>query len=84
MAVNSGPGNAVKTLQRMLGVAVDGDIGTKTISAVGKWPAAKYDQFLTLRREFYDNIVKRDPGQKRFLSGWHNRLDRLRTAAIDT
>lgn len=33
-AVNSGPGDAIRSLQRALGVVVDGAIGPKTLSAV--------------------------------------------------
>jgi lysozyme family protein len=35
-AVNSGPGRAVKTLQGLLGVKVDGQIGPQTLAAIDK------------------------------------------------
>lgn len=36
--VNSGPGTAVKVLQRVIGVSADGKIGPKTLAAVSAYP----------------------------------------------
>jgi lysozyme family protein len=81
MAVNSGPGNAVRTLQKMLDVVVDGDIGPKTLAVAAKFPHAKYNDFMQLRQAFYNNIVARDPSQKKFINGWTNRIARLQSFA---
>ena len=41
MAANSGPRNALKTLQRAVGEAVDGVLGPRTLQAVQSMPVAR-------------------------------------------
>lgn len=77
-AVNVGPHEAAKLLQRALGVAVDGDIGPLTLSrcrAAGPRDCYKY----LLERAFqYRRIASAYPTQQKFLAGgWLLRLERL-------
>ena len=74
--VNTGPGGAVKFLQKAansLGatLTVDGGIGPKTIEVVNNLDGNKIlSAFRELQKQFYMDIVKRDPSQERFLKGW--------------
>lgn len=76
MVINHGRRNATKILQtacRRWGadhVVIDGLIGPITIAATKELPLAA----LVLERAgFYNQIVRSDPFQARFLHGWMNR-----------
>lgn len=80
--VNCGVKAAAKFLQRALGVADDGSIGPKTLAAVAKDQASGLlphviDTCLNERLAYYDDIVKRDATQARFIKGWRNRVASL-------
>jgi lysozyme family protein len=54
----------------MLGVVQDGIVGTKTLSALNaEDPRTLFDRIKKERELFFNNIVKRDPTQKRFIKG---------------
>lgn len=77
-AVLSGPQNAIKTLQRILGEDEDGIPGPKTIaSAQERIRLLSADNFNTLysfeRIKFHVRDVQRNPNQLGFLGGWVNR-----------
>lgn len=74
MAVNSGPKAAIRALQRALRILDDGIMGPATISAAHEAGPYVALHFLKERAALYRDIVKRDPGQVAFLSGWINRL----------
>jgi O-methyltransferase involved in polyketide biosynthesis len=40
-----------------------------------KWYDVDFESVIDIRKEFYENIVKRNPSQKVFLKGWMNRLN---------
>jgi len=81
-AVNMGVGRSARFLQQSLGVSVDGAIGSQTLRALaGADRAATVSRFLDLREQFVRAIVARDATQERFLKGWLNRLNDLRSAA---
>ena len=62
--------------QRVLGVKADGVVGEKTIEALNKADQYKFFNIIwNERKKFFENIVKRDPSQKKFLKGWLNRLN---------
>jgi lysozyme family protein len=72
-AVNSGPGTAAQWLQEALRVTPDGDIGVKTLAALGAADAR------TTLREFHArraaNFMQRPPAEIRVNSeGWGRRL----------
>lgn len=74
MAVNSGATRAVRTLQRVLGVTVDGVPGPETFSAAHEAGPMVALHFLKARAALYRDIVRDDPSQVVFLAGWINRL----------
>lgn len=79
-AVNSGVSRAARWLQRACGTVVDGVVGPGTLAAAKK--AVERGgalnlalDIVTMRREFYYDIVDANPSQKVFLRGWINRID---------
>jgi lysozyme family protein len=86
-AVNHGVHKAVKMLQEVVGADVDGHFGPDTMAMVGAATMSEYGAKMVAslvvdeRRLFYGQIVDRDPSQNRFIRGWLNRLDKLKTAA---
>jgi lysozyme family protein len=72
----SGPVTAIKKLQELLGLTADGIVGPKTLAAINdaKDNIALFDKILIARKDFFVNIVKNNPSQIKFLSGWLNRL----------
>lgn len=74
--VNSGINKAAKSLQSILGVVQDGNIGPKTIKAVNEHDPQKLFNGLKQNRiDFLNSIVRNNPSQKRFLNGWMNRVN---------
>lgn len=75
-AVNSGTKTAIKGVQKIIGTSADGIMGPKTLKAINEYPTKDlFDELKKVRKEFYENIVKKNPSQKVFLKGWLNRLD---------
>lgn len=74
MSVNMGVGTAVKMLQRILGVDVDGIFGTRTLDAVnGDDPDILMLDLVNACIKRYEDIIKSDPTQERFRRGWMRR-----------
>lgn len=80
-SVNSGPKNAIGSLQKALNkkghnLVEDGFIGDKTNQAVNavdeKWLKRELQKS---RAEHCDKIVDKYPEQKRFINGWFNRIN---------
>lgn len=70
-AVNSGIGQAIRFLQRALGVADDGQIGPMTIAAVGRVDAESLAaRFCGQRLEFMTKLTTWDV----FSKGWARRI----------
>jgi len=77
IAVNNGVSRAVKWLQEVLAVTVDGRIGPKTIkSAQDCEPESTALRLINRREGFYRQIAKQ-PSKKKFLAGWLNRNNDL-------
>jgi len=73
-AVNTGPTQAAKFLQRALGVDADGVIGTKTIEAANNADIAVIKRnYVTKRADFYVDLVIKDITQLKFLKRWIRR-----------
>lgn len=74
MGWGAGPAQAVKLLQRMIGVADDGKLGPNTIAAYKLWlecgPAAEWAM---VRNAFYDRIIQADAEKAKYRNGWRNR-----------
>jgi lysozyme family protein len=64
--VNAGPGEAVKALQRIVGVTADGSIGPITLSALGQFnPRDLISRYSDARLAYYKALNKPD-----FEQGW--------------
>ena len=83
--VPSGPDTAARLLQQIVGVAVDGEIGPKTLAAVANYPAGKLFgvdvpgsvmlniAFRDARILHYAGLAKRRPKDLKYLLGWIKR-----------
>ena len=82
-AVNHGPSSAIKMLQRILKVPVDGTIGSVTLTAVphlDQWKLVT--MYLGQRCQKYGDIIAADASQRAFAAGWFHRLAEL-TRSVD-
>ena len=85
MAVNHGPGRAIKILQKTINLAgrgpisVDGGMGpaTKAAAEYAQNQMGPYFQnaIVEERKAFYEAIMAKNPTQERFRNGWMNRAD---------
>lgn len=74
-AVNSGCRRAIKDLQAVLGVAVDGIIGNQTIGAANRIPQRKVlSEYLDKRLNYLMSLKS----WARYGNGWGNRIKRVR------
>lgn len=77
-AWHSGVKSAIKQVQRLVGVVVDGFIGRKTLKAINNSnPDKLLADIIDARLKFVNAIVERNPKQKIFLKGWINRINDL-------
>ena len=72
-AYMSGPSRPIKKVQEILGLTVDGVIGTKTITAINNTEPKTFNKLKESREKFFYAIVANNPSQKVFLKGWLNR-----------
>ena len=76
----AGPGQAIKSMQRLVGAPADGGLGPVTAAAYNGWlvrvglPAA-LEAIRTMRRAFYLAVANAHPEDQQFLQGWCNRAD---------
>ena len=74
-AVNAGPGRAIKTLQKAIGVPEDGDIGPVTLQNVDVMNKNELiSRFSTAKIEYYEEL----PTFQEFGKGWLERVDIVR------
>lgn len=68
---------AIKYSQQVIGVVADGVVGKKTITAINGAADKKalFNKLWERRKKQYEDIVKRNPSQRKFLRGWMNRLN---------
>lgn len=78
-AVNSGPGQAARWLQRALGVTADGAIGPVTLAAAAKTDARDLIERYTETRM---NFLRGLPTWKNFKNGWTTRVNRVEDEAL--
>lgn len=72
--VNSGM-VGLRKVQEIAGTKPDGIAGPKTLAAInGSDSMELFNRIKDARKQFYTNIVKRNPSQKVFMNGWMNRL----------
>lgn len=72
--VNSGR-TALIQVQRTIGVIDDGIFGEKTIQTINNHFGELLGTLKVVRIQFVRNIVKNNPSQSKFLSGWLNRIN---------
>jgi len=90
MAINHGPVNAIRMLQRVVNAAgfgpisVDGVLGPRTRDAITaaqkKMGKLLNNALVDERVRFFNSIVARDPSQAVFIDGWLNRAEEFRIA----
>lgn len=74
-AVHSGYVTAVKKVQELLGVTVDGIAGPLTIRAINTAPLElMFNALKAVRENHYYTVVNKNPSQSVNLTGWMNRL----------
>lgn len=78
-AVNSGPARAVKDLQRVLGVGVDGIVGAQTLAAVSARQSADLIRGLCDRRRAFVRGLKT---YSTFGRGWESRINSVEQNAL--
>jgi lysozyme family protein len=72
--VNAGPVTAIQALQDVLGVPVDGAIGSRTLAALSVQPWRLVSNALVAKRiAYYRDLVRRDASQAVFYQGWTDR-----------
>lgn len=72
----SGAVTAIKQVQKVLGVPVDGIVGNITIDAINKSDAEElFNRLKKARIDFVNTIVRNNPSQARFSRGWVNRIN---------
>ena len=79
MAVNSGPGRAIKLMQASVGATQDGAIGPLTMQAISTWSARQLiDKYSAAKADFYKSL--RNPT---FEKGWLNRVEHTKANALE-
>lgn len=68
----------IKSIQKILGVSVDGIVGPKTLRAINSMNGkALFSKIWQARKNFYYSHVAAVPKHKKFLNGWMNRLNSI-------
>lgn len=68
--------------QRILGVAQDGIVGVNTITALNAADQRDFfNKVFAARKKFFDDIVAKNPSQRKFHNGWMNRLNSFKFEA---
>ena len=79
-AVNSGPGQAAKTLQRVLGITADGAIGPQSLAKVVSIDSSKLiEDYKVARLNFMQSL----PAWPDFGNGWKQRVSAVATEATN-
>ena len=75
-AYNQGMGYTPKMVQGIVGVESDGVFGNKTVEAINKFDQPTlFDRIKQARKDRYINVVNLYPKNKKFYTGWMNRLN---------
>lgn len=69
---------AIKRVQEIVGVKVDGIVGVKTLAAINsRSPLSLFGAIKQARKEHIDEICEARPKNEKFRRGWLNRLNDL-------
>ncbi len=80
-AWNSGTKTAIRKVQTLLGVTVDGIVGARTLAAINAAdPRQLFVRVKAARLAYVEGIVSRNPSQRKFLNGWKNRIKSFKFA----
>lgn len=72
--VNRGVPRVARDVQRILNVAVDGEMGPKTVAAINAQdPLKLMKKLINVVQDAYVQIIVNDLSQVKFLAGWINR-----------
>ena len=82
-AVNSGVEPAIKNMQIVLRVFVDGDVGSKTVKAAHDAGENAVVELMARRAKFLHEIMDNDPSQKVWAMNWFRRLFRLSNIVLE-
>lgn len=70
--------NGIKIPQQLLGVTVDGIVGTKTLAALNaRNPKELFEEIKEARVQFIEDICRKRPANNKFKKGWLNRINSL-------
>lgn len=68
----------IKIPQKVLGVSVDGIVGSKTIASINARDGKKlFDTIKQERKDYIDRICQTRPQNRKFKTGWLNRINSL-------
>lgn len=72
--VNCGPSRSHRFAQEVVGVAVDGILGPKSIAAINAYDPKKFIlEFCAIQLKYYQGLVAKNPSQSIFLKNWTKR-----------
>lgn len=73
-AVNSGLTTSIRLAQSIVGTKIDGVIGEQTLKKVNSMDFGHFQAAFTVAKiEYYMNIIRNRPTNKKYLSGWITR-----------
>ena len=73
-AVNVGTKSAVRVLQNMLGLTIDGIMGANTLKALKAYDTVAFDSdFDRAEIAYYRNLIRKNPRLGVYEQGWENR-----------
>lgn len=78
MAVNMGVRTAARYVQGIVGVTVDGVLGSQSMAAINSYDPQRLVQYLrTISRQHYENLLRENPEEYRaWRDGWMQRANR--------
>lgn len=77
-AVNVGVKSAVRVLQNMLGLTIDGIMGANTLKALNAYDTVAFDSdFDRAEIAYYRNLIRKNPRLGVYERGWENRARRV-------
>ena len=77
-AVNVGVKSAVRVLQNMLGLTIDGIMGQETLRALNNYNEQAFDvDFDRVEIAYYRNLIRKNPRLGVYERGWENRAKKI-------
>lgn len=75
VGVNAGIRTAIKLLQSMLIITSDGVIGNDTVKAVSSYDGDIVKDYMSVRKNYYQQLTVKNPKLLKFLKGWITRVN---------